>query len=91
MGSSGRLYHAQAYGKCIVTSNVGHFKEDINDMVDGILTDNNNWDKALSLIVRSKKLVKKIEGNVLKKAKSKSSFNIGRKHIEIYRKFTYGS
>lgn len=91
MGSSGRLYHAQSYGKCIITSNVGHFKEDINPMVDGILTDNNRWDKALNIVVRSKQLVKTIEANVLKKAKIKSAFAIARKHIEIYRLLAYGS
>lgn len=90
MGSSGRLYHAQSYGKCIVASNVGHFKEDINHMEDGVLIDNDKWNKALELIVRNKKLVKKIENNVLKKAKNKSSYNIAKKHIEIYRLLRYG-
>lgn len=86
MGSSGRLYHAQSYGKCIMTSNVGHFREDIKHLHDGILVDNNSWDKAFQYVISNPDKVTEIEKNVIKKTKTKSSFNIAQKHIEVYKK-----
>lgn len=84
MGSSGPLYQAQSFGKCIIASNVGHFKEDIKHMYDGILADNDKWDKAFDLVVKNPKLVQTIEKNVKLKSKTKSISNIAKRHSEAY-------
>lgn len=86
MGSSGRLYHAQSFGKCILTSNVGHFREDIRHMEDGILVDHDKWHTEFERIVKNPSLVKKIEDNVWKKAKTKSAGAIAKMHVEVYAK-----
>lgn len=85
MGSSGPLYQAQSYGKCILASNVGHFREDIQHLYDGVLVDNKKWKKAYELIVKNPGIVKKIEKNVRNKARSKSSLVIAQKHLEVYK------
>lgn len=85
MGSSGPLYHAQSYGKCILASNVGHFREDISHLYDGILVDNDQWSNVFDFVVRHPKIVAEIEKNVRIKAKLKSSDVIAKKHIDVYR------
>ncbi len=84
MGSSGRLYHAQSYGKCIIASRVGHFLEDIEDKKDGILIDNRHWHQAFKLVSSNRKLLSQIEENVRKKAKNKSSSHIAKRHLTVY-------
>lgn len=85
MGSSGRLYHAQSYGKCIIASDIGHFQEDIKHLRDGILIENNKWDEGFKYVVDNPEKVLFIEKNVIKKASSKSSSAIAEKHIEVYK------
>lgn len=84
MGSSGPLYHAQSFGKCIIASNIGHFKEDINHLYDGILVDHDQWKNVFEFVVNHPEIVEEIEGNVRKKAKTKSADAIAKKHIEVY-------
>lgn len=84
MGSSGRLYHAQSYGRCVLASNVGHFKEDIKHLYDGILVDNGKWDEAFKYVVDNPEKISEIEQNVLKKVQEKSTTKIAKKHIQIY-------
>ncbi|QQG44068.1 MAG: glycosyltransferase family 4 protein [Candidatus Roizmanbacteria bacterium] len=85
MGSSGRLYHAQSWGKCILASNVGHFQEDIHHLYDGILVNNDEWNKSFKYVVDHPEKIAQIEKNVLKKARSKSSDKIAKMHIEVYK------
>jgi len=85
MGSSGRLYHAQSFGKCILTSKVGHFKEDISHMKDGILVNNSKWAVAFQLIASNPELVREIEQNVWNRAHEKSAYQIAKRHIEVYK------
>jgi glycosyltransferase involved in cell wall biosynthesis len=85
MGSSGPLYHAQSYGKCILASNVGHFREDINHLYDGVLVDNEQWRNVFQFVVRHPEVVKEIEKNVRAKAQEKSSIKIAQKHLELYK------
>lgn len=85
MGSSGPLYHAQSFGKCIIASNVGHFKEDINHLYDGILVDNDQWKNIFEFVVNHPEIVEEIERNVRKKTKIKSADAIAKKHIKVYR------
>lgn len=85
MGSSGPLYHAQSFGKCIIASNIGHFKEDINHLYDGILVDHDQWKNIFEFVVNHPEIVEEIERNVRKKAKTKSADAIAKKHIEVYR------
>jgi len=84
MGSSGPLYHAQSYGKCIIASNIGHFKEDINHLYDGILVDHDQWKNIFEFVVNHPEIVEEIEKNVRQKAKTKSADAIAKKHIEVY-------
>lgn len=84
MGSSGPLYHAQSYGKCIIASDVGHFKEDIQHEVNGLLIDNSAWDKALTRVVIDTKLVATIEQGVRQKAKEKSPKKIAKQYEKLY-------
>lgn len=88
MGSSGPLYQAQSYGKCIVASSVGHFKEDIQHLYDGILVDNKKWEKAFEFVVKNPQIVGKIERNVKNKARNKSSLVIAQKHLKVYKTIT---
>ncbi len=85
MGSSGRLYHAQSFGKCVLCSNIGHFREDIFHMKDGILVDNLQWDKAFALTAGKPQLVQMIERNVWLKAKEKSTTYVAKRHLEVYK------
>lgn len=86
MGSSGRLYHAQSFGKCILTSKVGHFKEDISHMKDGLLVNNSKWSEAFELVASNPELVKEIEQNVWNRAREKSAYQIAKRHVEVYKK-----
>lgn len=85
MGSSGPLYHAQSYGKCIIASNIGHFKEDINHFYNGILVDHDQWKNIFEFVVSHPDIVEEIERNVRLKAKTKSADIIAKKHMEVYR------
>jgi len=84
MGSSGPFFHANSYGKCTIASNIGHFKEDIDNNKTGVLTENDMWDKAFELIAKDKKLVQEIESNVISKAKDRSPENTAKKYMNIY-------
>lgn len=84
MGSSGPLYHAQSYGKCILASRIGHLQEDIKNMTDGILVDNNKWDEGFQFVVDNPQKIAEIERNVAMRAKEKSSENIGIKYLNLY-------
>ncbi len=84
MGSSGPLFHAVSYGKCVITSKIGHFLEDIDHLETGILTDNSKWDEAIQFVVNNPAKMSLIEGNVLEKARSRTPFIIASKHREVY-------
>jgi glycosyltransferase involved in cell wall biosynthesis len=84
MGSSGPLYHAQSYGKCIIASDIGHFKEDIQHNINGLLVDNDKWDTALTRVVNNTKLVDTIEHGVKQKAKEKSPQVIAKQYEKLY-------
>ena len=84
MGSSGPLYHANSFHKCIVTTDMGHFKEDIDHKVTGIRIANNRWQDAFELVANNPKLVKRIENNVAAKALSRTPKKTGKKYIELY-------
>lgn len=84
MGSSGPLYHANSYGKCIIATKIGHYLEDIDDGKTGILTDNSRWDEAFELVANNPHLVKKIEDNVYVKARSRSPLKTANQYLKIY-------
>ncbi len=85
MGSSGPLYHAQSYGKCILASDVGHFKEDIQHEANGLLVDNDSWDAALTRVVKNTKLVASIKQGVRQRAEEKSPQIIAKQYEKLYR------
>lgn len=86
MGSSGPLYHANSYGKCVLASNIGHFKEDIKHLQTGILVANDQWDKAFELAVNKPSLVKKIQEQVSIKTLARSPLKTAKKYERIYDK-----
>lgn len=86
MGSSGPLYHANSYGKCVLASKIGHFLEDINDNETGILVDHKKWCEAFSYVTSYSKVIQRIEKKVVKKAKSRSPLLTAKKYLKIYKK-----
>jgi glycosyltransferase involved in cell wall biosynthesis len=85
MGSSGPLFHAVSYGKCVIASKVGHFLEDIDHMNNGVLTENHEWDNAFQMIADHPELVSKIELAVAEKAISRTPSIIALAHAQVYR------
>jgi len=84
MGSSGPLYHAQSYGKCILASNIGHFKEDVKNNINGILVDHTQWSEKLSLVVDNQEVTSRLEQGVRNEAKKKSPRIIATKYRDMY-------
>lgn len=84
MGSSGPLYHAQSYGVCILASDIGHFKEDIHHLKNGILVKNDSWYQALEKVVTHPELVKKIEEGVKNRAREKMPHIIAKQYQDMY-------
>lgn len=84
MGSSGPLYHANSFHKCIITTDIGHFKEDIDQHVTGIRVANNRWHEAFELVANNAKMVKQIEKNVATKALSRTPKKTGKKYLKLY-------
>ena len=84
MGSSGPLFHAVSYGKCVIASKVGHFLEDIEHLIDGVLTENHEWEKAFQIVADHPELVSKIEFAVAEKARSRMPALIASAHVNVY-------
>ncbi len=84
MGSSGPLYHANSYGKCVIATKIGHYLEDIDDGKTGILTENLNWNKAFTFVSENPGKVAIIEDNIQVKAKSRRPIRIAEKYLSIY-------
>ena len=84
MGSSGPLFHAVSYGKCVIASKVGHFLEDIDHMNNGVLTENHEWEKAFQMVADYPELVSKIEFAVAEKARSRIPAAIAVEHFHVY-------
>ncbi|MBU0534998.1 glycosyltransferase family 4 protein [Patescibacteria group bacterium] len=85
MGSSGPLFHSNSYHKCVLTSNIGHFLEDIDDNKTGILVENDKWDKAFEYIVDNPQLVAEIEKNVSIKAQSRTPQATAESYYSLYK------
>lgn len=85
MGSSGPLFHANSYGKCVIASKEGHFLEDIRDKETGILTNNNKWDEAFAYAANHLEQIAIIEHNVALKARSRSPIKTARLYLDLYR------
>jgi glycosyltransferase involved in cell wall biosynthesis len=84
IAASGPFALAISYGKCVLASDIGNFKEEISDGVDGILVKDNKWEEAFSEITKDLDKLKRIEGNVLKKAKNRHWSKIAKIHSDIY-------
>lgn len=77
---------AYAYGKCIIASDIGNYREEIKDGETGFLIKNDQWENAFEKIVKNKILVKKIESNIKKIAIDRDWDRTAQKHLEIYGK-----
>jgi glycosyltransferase involved in cell wall biosynthesis len=84
MGSSGPLFHANSYHKCVLTSNIGHFLEDITDGKTGILVENAKWAEAFDYIVANPQVVKAVEANVKLKAESRTPEQTADQYVSLY-------
>ena len=69
ISASGPLAQVIAYNKPAIVSNIGVFKEEITDSVDGLVADNSIecWMKQIVLLIGDKKLYKNIICNLQKK------------------------
>lgn len=84
MGSSGPLFHAMSYGKCVIATREGYFKEDIRHLKTGILTDNAKWKTAFEFAVNHPALIAHIEKNVEKKARDQHPDAVARRYVQVY-------
>ena len=69
ISASGPLAQAIAYHKPFIVSNIGVFKEEITDYIDGLVADNyiEDWTRKMELLIRDKKIYKKISFNLEEK------------------------
>jgi len=84
MGSSGPLYHATSYGKCVFASNIGYLREDIIDGETGVLIDNDEWEKVFEFTQDNIEHIRIIEKKAIKKAQTQSPRNIAKRYIALY-------
>lgn len=84
VAASGPLSHVFGYGKCVLASKVGYLAEEIDDGVEGILTDNDSWEEAFSKAAKDNRLVERIEQNVKKKAIGRSNEEVAKMHLGLY-------
>lgn len=84
MGSSGPLFHAVSFGKCVIASRVGHFLEDIDHLKTGILTENDKWDHAFAYVAEHPETVTRIEQAVVEKAAARTPARIASEHFQVY-------
>ncbi len=85
IAASGPFALAISYGKCVLASDIGNFKEEILDGVDGILVKNDKWKDAFSEITKDFDKVKRIEKKALEKSKDRQWSNVAKIHSELYR------
>lgn len=85
MGSSGPLFHALSYGKCVIASKIGHFLEDIDHLKTGILTNNDKWYEAFEFAVKNPEIVRSIEKQIKKKMIFRTPFRTAQKYLKIYK------
>jgi glycosyltransferase involved in cell wall biosynthesis len=83
-GSSGPLFHAVSYGKCVIASEIGHFIEDIKQNETGLLTKNDKWCEAFQYAIDNPDQIAYIEENVKRVAHKKNCTAITKLHIEKY-------
>jgi len=88
MGSSGPLFHSNSYHKCVLTSNIGHFLEDIDNHKTGILVENSKWDEAFEYIVDNPTVVHEIEKNVKEKAMNLTPEKTASIYVNLYQQLT---
>jgi glycosyltransferase involved in cell wall biosynthesis len=88
MGSSGPLFHAVSYGKCVIASKLGHFLEDIEHLQTGILIDNDRWQEAFQFVADNPEKVSQIEHHVAQKASIRTPAVIADCHMAVYRSVT---
>lgn len=85
MGSSGPLFHAVSYGKCVIASKVGHFLEDIEHLQTGVLIDNDKWQEAFQFVADNPEKVSQVERSVAQKASTRTPSIIAGSHMTVYR------
>ncbi len=85
ISASGPLSVGRSYGKCIIASQIGNFKEEIIDGETGLLVENNKWDEVLEKVTNNPALVHKIEKNTRQLAQERSWDNMSLTHVSIYK------
>lgn len=84
MGSSGPLYHAFSYAKCVIATKMGHFLYDIQEKKTGLLTSNDKWAEALEFAVKHPNLISKIEEQVEKEKADRTPYSTALKYLKVY-------
>lgn len=88
ISASGPLAQAIAYHKPVIVSDIGVFKEEITDCVDGLKADNSieDWARKIELLIRDKKIYEKISYNLEKKHNKRKWSRIAEVTGSVYRK-----
>jgi glycosyltransferase involved in cell wall biosynthesis len=90
MGSSGPLYHATSHGKAVLCSRVGHFLEDVEEGVTGLLVENEQWDKAFLYAVNNPIHIFKMANAARLRSKERSPKKTANLYLNIYKKLLHG-
>ena len=88
ISASGPLAQAIAYHKPAIVSNVGVFKEEITNRIDGLVADNSieDWTGQMELLIRNKKIYEKISRNLEKKHNKRKWSRIAEITSSVYQK-----
>ncbi len=88
IAASGPLAQVIAHHKPFIASNLGVFREEIVDNVEGLLTENSvsEWASKLRQLIEDKKLVKKIAFNLKKKHQQRTWSIIAGQTADFYQK-----
>ena len=88
ISASGPLAQAIAYHKPVIVSNIGVFKEEITNCIDGLVADNSieDWAEKIELLIRDEKICEKISRNLEEKHNKRKWSRIAEITSSVYQK-----
>lgn len=88
ISASGPLAQTIAYRKPVIVSNVGVFKEEIANCIDGLVADNSieDWARQIELLIRDNRIYEKISHNLEEKYNKRKWSKIAETTNSIYQK-----
>jgi glycosyltransferase involved in cell wall biosynthesis len=87
ISSSLALSFAMQHGKPVIVTDIGVFKEEIDNKVEGLLcapSSTDSLEKAIEEIIKSEDLRKTLSNNIRKKAEMRSWSSTARKNLQVY-------